>query len=102
MLQQLFCLKKQLLDIQVDYSEEAGNFSERVKGSKGERSVKYIRREDLDSSLFSSPKIRSKVDSGKGVRIQVLISLPSLHAMCTTEMTVALCALVQMGAPLVS
>lgn len=30
-------------------------------------------REDLDSALFASPKVRSNVDSGKGVRIQVPI-----------------------------
>jgi hypothetical protein len=55
----------------VDYSEEAASFNDKVRGPKGERRVVSIRREDLDSSLFSAPKIRSKVDSGKGVRIQV-------------------------------
>lgn len=55
----------------MDYCEESGSFNDKVKGRKGERRVVYVKREDLDSSLFSSPKIRSKVDSGKGVRIQV-------------------------------
>ena len=57
--------------LQVNYCEEAGSFNQRLLGPKGERRVVFMNREDLDIDVIGSPRIRSNVDSGKGVRIQV-------------------------------
>ena len=61
--------------LQVNYCEEGSSFNHRLPGPKGERRVVFMNREDLDIDIIGCPKVRSNVDSGKGVRIQVIFQL---------------------------
>ncbi len=55
----------------MDYREDSGTFHDKVAKAKGQRQVVYLDRGDVDTSMFTEPKLRSSHDSGKGVRIQV-------------------------------
>ena len=83
--------------LQVNYCEEAGSFNQRLPGPKGERRVFFMNREDLDIDVICSPKIRSNVDSGKGVRIQVRHLVAVLNIKATFQPPLATMADVPPG-----